>query len=406
MSSKNDTYIPYGRQSIDARDIAAVVKVLQSDMVTQGPLIDAFEEALCRYTGARYAVVVSSGTAALHLACLAARVNTGDEVITSPLTFVASANCAWYCGGRPVFADIERDTANIDPEQIKKRLTRKTKVLIPVHFAGRPCDMEAIHAIAQNRKIVIIEDAAHALGATYKGSKIGSCRFSDMTVFSFHPLKAITTGEGGAVMTNSKGLYEMVRMLRTHGITKDTSRFQNAPYFFDARGNTVKEYGRWYYEMQFAGFNYRITDIQAALGLSQLKKVDVFIRKRKKITELYSSALRNNRRFGVPPECAPQAQSAFHVYPLSVKSEYPRARDLLLEFLHKKRIGAQVHYMPVYLQPFYRKKGFRKGICPIAEKFFERELSIPLYPSMTAAHVRRVIQGLKEAEQNKSIWRS
>lgn len=374
--------IPYSHQAVDKSDIREVIKVLRSDWLTQGPKVPEFEERLCRYTGAKYAVCVSSGTAALHIACLAAGVKPGVEVITSPLTFAASANCALYCGGKPVFADVSRDTANIDPRELAKKITRKTRVVIPVHFAGLPCEMKEISSLARARKITVIEDACHALGAVYKAKKIGSCSHSDMSVFSFHPLKSITTGEGGAVLTNSKELYGRLLLYRNHGITKERSRLLR------------RNEGGWFYEMQELGFNYRMTDIQAALGISQLKKADLFIAARRRVASVYDRAFAGNPYFDIPPVSAGYF-SAYHLYPIRIKGEDPsRKRRRIFDALRKKGIGVQVHYIPVYRHPFYKRLGPGRADCPNAEDYYSRELSIPLYPSMRKAQIRFVIESL------------
>ena len=371
--------IPYGHQSIDARDIEAVTEVLRSDWLTQGPGVKDFEAALCKYTGAKYALSVSSGTAALHLACMAAGIKNGDEVITSPLTFVASANAALYCGARPVFADIEKDTGNIDIESFKRRITRKTKAVIPVHFAGHPCELKGLKCVALQKGLTIIEDAAHALGASYKGSKIGSCKYSDMAIFSFHPVKTITTGEGGAVLTNSRDLYEKLLRLRSHGITKDA----------DLIDKKMRGCG-WYYEMHDLGFNYRLTDIQAALGTSQLKKLDDFISKRRKIAEIYNNAFSDNGFFDTPVE-KEYAFSAYHLYTIRIKDELIDKRKAVFSRMREEGLGVQVHYIPVYLQPYYKKLGFKKGSCPVAENYYDREISLPIYPALTGKQVKYII---------------
>jgi len=374
--------IPYSRQNIDSQDIREVIKVLKSDLITQGPKIKEFEDALCAYTGARYCVCVSSGTAALHIAALAAGVKPGDEAITSPITFAASANCVLYAGAKPVFADVSEDTINIDPGEIKKKITKKTKAIIPVDFAGHPCELEEIHKIAKERGLVVIEDAAHALGAEYNREKIGSGCYSDMAIFSFHPVKAITTGEGGAVLTNNKTFYDRLLMLRTHGITK---------------GNLVyAAQGGWYYEMQELGFNYRITDIQAALGVSQLKKIDKFIFRRRKIAGIYDRAFRDNPAFDIPIE-EKGAKSAYHLYPIQLKGAFKNKRKEVFEKLRLKGLGVQVHYIPVYLQPYYRKNlQYKPGSCPNAEDYYSRCISIPLYPSMSDTQIKQVITTVKE----------
>jgi len=375
-------YIPYGHQWINNDDIKEMIKVLKSEWITQGPKVKEFEEALCEYTGAKYAVAVSSGTAGLHIACLAAGIKEGDEVITSPITFVASANCILYCGGTPVFVDVQEDTINIDPEEIEKKITKKTKAIIPVHFAGHPCDLEEIHSIAKKYGLIIIEDACHALGAEYKGSKIGSCKYSNMTIFSFHPVKSITTGEGGAVLTNNKNLYKKLLMLRNHGITKERKSF-------------IYEYeGPWYYETQFLGYNYRLTDIQCALGISQLKKLDKFIQRRREIVEIYKEVFKNNEFFDLPVE-KDYAKSSWHLYPIRLKDKYKDKKREIFAKLREKGLGVQVHYIPVYWQPYYQRLGYKKGICPRAEDFYQREISIPLYPAMSGRDINYVINSIR-----------
>ncbi len=373
-------FIPYSHQYIDQDDIDAVVRVLRSDYITQGPNVDVFENALCRYTGAKYAVAVSSGTAALHIACLAAGIKARDEVITSPITFLASANSVLYCGGRPVFADVQHDTINIDPKEIKTKIHKKTKALIPVHFAGHPCDMEEISAIADRNGLVVIEDAAHAVGAEYKGSKIGACKYSDMTIFSFHPVKSITTGEGGAVLTNKKDLYEKLLMLRSHGISRDRLRFVCQ----DQRLT-----GSWYYEMQCLGFNYRITDIQSALGLSQLKKLNTFVIRRRQIAETYNKKLCGIEDILLPVERS-YVSSSYHIY--CIRTRDPKDRTPLFNILRASGIGAQVHYIPVYLQPYYKQLGYAKGLCRKAEEFYGGEISIPMYPAIREREIDYVVK--------------
>jgi len=370
--------IPYGRQTIDAGDIKEIVRVLKSDWVTQGPRIKDFEDALCGYTGVKYAVAASSGTAALHIAALSAGIGKRDEVITSPVTFLASSNCVLYCGGKPVFADIQKDTVNIDPAEVKRRINAKTKAVIPVHFAGHPADMKEIRGIAKKHRLTVIEDAAHALGAEYRGSKVGSCKYSDMTVFSFHPVKTITTGEGGAVLTNRRDLYERLLMYRNHGITKDG----------------LRSVGPWYYEQQFLGFNYRITDIQCALGLSQLRKLDSFLKRRKEIINIYSERLRGVDSIILPGE-REYVRSAWHIYYIRLKDA--SRRRAVFERLQKLGIGTQVHYIPVHLQPYYRETlGYGRGDYPKAEDYYKRAMTIPLYPAMREKDIRFVIKTLKE----------
>lgn len=373
--------LPYGRQWIDENDIKEVIKVLRSNWITQGPKIKEFEDALCKYTGAKYAVVVSSGTAALHIACLAVGIKEGDEVITSSITFAASANCILYCGGRPVFADIQEDTANIDPQEIKKQITKKTKAIIPVHFAGHPCDLEEIQSIARSHNLFVIEDAAHALGAEYQNSKIGSGKYSDMTIFSFHPLKSITTGEGGAVLTNNQDLYKKLLILRTHGITKSS-------LFHQAKGD-------WYYEMQALGYNYRITDIQAALGISQLTKLDKFIKERRRIVSIYSEAFRDSPCLDIPVE-REYVRTSAHLYSLKLKSRFKSKKKKIFCRLRKLGLGVQVHYIPVYLHPYYQKLGYGRWLCCAAEDFYQREISVPLYYGMAKDEIKYVVKTVQE----------
>lgn len=378
--------IPYGRQWVDSSDIREVIKVLKSDWLTQGPKIKEFEDALCKYTGAKYAVAVSSGTAALHISCLAASIKRGDEVITSPITFVASANSILYCGGKPVFADIQKDTVNIDPEEIKKKINPNTRAIIPVHFAGHPCDLEEIKEIAEKHNLLIIEDASHALGAEYKKSKIGSCKYSDMTVFSFHPVKHITTGEGGVVLTNQKNLYESLLLFRNHGITKDKKKM-------------TKFNGPWYYEMQTLGFNYRITDFQCALGISQLKKLDKYITRRRKLVSIYNKELSKIDKIILPVE-KPYVKSSWHIYYIRLKDA--SKRRLIFEELQKSNIGVQVHYIPVHLQPYYQKNfGFKSGDYPEAEDYYRSTITLPLYPKMINSEIQYVINILKSHNNRK-----
>jgi len=379
--------IPYGRQWVDASDIREVIKVLKSDWLTQGPKIKEFEDALCKYTGAKYAVAISSGTAALHISCLAANIKKGDEVITSPITFVASANSILYCRGKPVFADIEKDTVNIDPEEIRKKINSNTKAIIPVHFAGHPCDLEEIKEIAEKHNLLIIEDASHALGAEYKNSKIGSCKYSDMTIFSFHPVKHITTGEGGAVLTNRKDLYQRLLLFRNHGITKKKEKMNK----FD---------GPWYYEMHELGFNYRITDFQCALGISQLKKLEKYIERRRELVSIYNKELSKMDKIILPVE-KPYVKSSWHIYYIRLKDT--SKRRLIFEELQKSNIGVQVHYIPVYLQPYYQKNfGYKIGDCPKAEEYYKSTITLPLYPKMMNSEIQYIINIL-EGHNNRRL---
>ena len=381
--------IPYGHQWINEDDIKEVVKVLKSDWITQGSKVKEFENALCKYTGAKYAVAVSSGTAALHIACLAAGIKPGDEVITSPITFVASANCILYCGGSPVFADVQKDTANIDPEEIKKKINNRTNAIIPVHFAGHPCDLEQIYRIAKKHNLNVIEDACHALGGEYKANgkwlRIGSCKHSDMAIFSFHPVKSITTGEGGTVLTNNKKYYEKLLILRNHGITKNASRFTvHNPRFT----------GHWYYEMQELGFNYRITDFQCALGLSQLKKNKNFIERRKEIVDIYNREIHGIGEIELPVE-RKYVSSSWHIYYIRLKDA--SKRKFIFQKLRENGIYVQVHYIPIHLQPFYRKiLGYKIGDFKMAEDYYSRTITLPLYPLMKDCQVKKVVNVVKK----------
>lgn len=380
--------IPYAKQWIEEDDILAVANALKSSNLTQGPLIEKFEKNIAQYCGVKYAVAVNSGTSALHIACLAAGVGGGDEVVTSANTFVASANCVLYCGGKPVFADIEADTACIDPKDIKKKITDKTKAIIPVHFAGQPADMEEIHKIAKEKNLVVIEDAAHAIGAKYrlKNSqdwiKVGSCFHSDMTILSFHPVKHITTGEGGMVLTNNHDLYEKLVFFRSHGITR------NKKYMKETEG-------LWYYEMHELGFNYRITDIQCSLGLSQLKKLDRFITKRKEIAKIYDKAFSEIDQLGYIKE-RDGFDSSRHLYVILTEDR----KNVFNWLIAEANMLVNVHYIPVYFHPYYRRLGYKRGLCPVAENYYSRAISIPMFPKLTineaeyvAAKIKQVVLG-------------
>ena len=363
--------IQYGRQSVDEDDIQAVVDVLRGDFLTTGPTVAAFEKAICDYTGAKYAVAIANGTAALHAACFAAGIGEGDEVITTPITFAASSNCVLYCGGISVFADIKPDTYNIDPEDIRRKITDKTKAIIAVHFTGQPCEMDVIHAIAKEYNLLVIEDAAHALGADYKGTKIGA--LSDMTTFSFHPVKHITTGEGGMITTNDKKLYERLILFRSHGITRREDLM-------------TKNEGGWYYEQLDLGYNYRITDIQCALGVSQIKKLDAFVERRRELVKRYNEAF-NGLEGVVCPQQAAGCNNSWHLYVVQVPN-----RKEVYDRLREAGIFANVHYIPVYKHPYYQEHGYDKICCPNAEKLYEHMLSLPLYPGLTDEEQDYVIE--------------
>ena len=385
------SFIPYSRQLIDDADIEEVVRILKSDWLTQGPKVKEFEEALAAYCGAKYATVFSSGTAALHAAYFVTDINKDDEIITSPITFLSTANAALFLGAYPVFVDIEINTGSINPDLVERAITKKTKAVVPVDYAGHPADLEKIAEIAKKYNLLLIEDACHALGAEYKGKKIGNYKYSDMTVFSFHPVKPITTGEGGAVLTNNKEYYEKLIMFRQHGVTKNPKKFLNKSLSFPPHtSHLTPRANHWYYEMQFLGYNYRLTDIQCALGISQLKKLDKFIERRRQIVKIYKEAFENNDFFNLPVE-KNYAKSSWHLYPIRLKDKYKDKKKEIFAKLREKGLGVQVHYIPVYWQPYYQKLGYKKGICPNAEDFYEREVSIPLYPKMSDEDIEYVV---------------
>lgn len=369
--------IPYGRQWIDNKDIKEVVKVLKGDWLTQGSKVEEFEKAVAKYCGAKYAVAVSSGTAALHLAYIVAGIKPGDEIITTPLTFSATANMAVIMGAKPVLVDIDEETLNIDPKLIERAITGKTKAIVPVDFSGQSCDYDEIKEIADKHKLLIIEDAAHALGSLYKGKRIGG--FADMTILSFHPVKTITTGEGGMVLTNNAQFFEKLKKLRHHGITKNPEK------------------GKWYYEVENPGYNYRITDFQCALGISQFKKLDKFIKLRRKIAEKYNKAFQDLNGIKILEERG-YSKSAWHIYPVQITKA---DRRKVFEELQKAGIGVQVHYMPLHMHPFYEKKfGYKKGDFLNAEKYYEGAISLPLYPKMSDADINKVIKTVKNILKN------
>ena len=358
--------IPYGKQSISEEDIAAVVEVLRSDYLTQGPVIPRFEQAIADYCQAEYAIAVNSGTAALHIACLALGAGPGDYVWTSPISFVASANCALYCGANIDFVDIDPVTGNMSVEQLSSKLEQAEKngtlpkIVIPVHFAGLPCDMQQIHALGQQYGFRIIEDACHALGATYQGNPIGQCQYSDITVFSFHPVKIITTGEGGMAMTREPELAKRMQMLRSHGITREQHDFIHPAD------------GPWSYEQQLLGFNYRLTDLQAALGLSQLAQLDTWISRRQELGKNYIEKLSPEHSQQLLPK---DRCSAFHLF---IYHTEPSRRQMLFNKLRKHGIGVNVHYMPIYKQPYYTK--IVSGHWPNADLFYAGAITLPLFP--------------------------
>lgn len=375
--------IYYGKQWIDEDDIEAVESVLRSDYLTCGPKVEELERMLEEFTGVKHAVAVANGTAALHCACIAAGIRSGDEVITTPLTFAASANCVLYCGARPIFADIDPETYNIDPDSIRNHITERTKAVIAVDFTGQAVEIEKIKAICKEYNLVFIEDAAHAIATKYKGQQIGS--LADMTTFSFHPVKTITGGEGGAILTNDDDLYMKLNLAHAHGITREEPLMEDLPHE-----------GSWYYEQILLGYNYRITDFQAALIVSQLKKIDKFVARRKEIVTKY------NQEFSKIPEIIMQneisdSDTCRHLY--IIRLDFDRLKCTRREFfdaMSAENVQCQIHYIPVYWFPYYQHIGYEKGICPNAEEVYKGILSIPLYPKMTDQDVNDVICAVRK----------
>ncbi|WP_291572599.1 UDP-4-amino-4,6-dideoxy-N-acetyl-beta-L-altrosamine transaminase [Clostridium sp. UBA4548] len=376
-----NSLLPYGKQTIDEDDINSVVETLKSDYLTTGPNVAKFERVVANYVGAKYAVAVSNGTAALHMACHAAGIREGDEVIVSAITFAASANCVLYCGGTPVFADINPKTYNIDSDDIERKVTDRTKAIIAVDLTGQPVDMDRIVEIAEKYNLIVIEDGAHSLGSEYKSKKVGTQ--AHMTEFSFHPVKTITTGEGGVVVTNDVELYNKMILFRSHGITRDLNLM-------------TKNEGPWYYEQLDLGYNYRITDIQCALGTNQMKKVDEFINRRKDIVKVYNSVFKNLDGVIIPFEPS-YSNSGHHIYILQLELEkLSCSRKEIFEALRSENIGVNVHYLPVYLHPYYKKLGYERGLCPNAEYIYERIITLPLFPTMTEQDINDVITAVKK----------
>lgn len=375
-------YLAYGRQTIDTDDIDSVVNVLKGDYLTTGPTISEFEEKVANYVGAKYSVAFSNGTAALHGACYAADIGIDDEVITTPITFAASSNCVLYMGGTPVFADIDSETYNIDPQEIKNKITSKTKAIIPVDFTGQVVDIDEIRKVIDGRNIVIIEDGAHSLGTRYKGKRVGSQ--ADMTMFSFHPVKTITTGEGGIITTDNEEYYKKMISFRSHGITRESDELIN------------KDVGSWYYEQQELGFNYRMTDFQAALGISQLRKLDRFIKRRKEIVDRYNEIFEELDGV-ILQQNAGFSDTVNHLYILKLDlSKFNVDRREIYDAIIAENIGLNVHYIPVYLHPYYKKLGYEKGLCPKAEELYNAMFTIPLFPSMSDEDVEDVINGISK----------
>ena len=382
--------IPYGRQDISEADIQAVVDVLRSDYLTQGPAVPAFEKSVADYCGAQHAVAVNSATSALHIACLALGVGKGDVVWTTPITFVASANCALYCGAQIDFVDIDPRTYNLSVERLAEKLAyaekigNLPKVVIPVHLCGQPCDMAGIHALSQRYSFKIIEDAAHAIGGKYRGEPVGNCRYSDIVVLSFHPVKIITTGEGGMALTNDAKLAKRMQLLRSHGITRDVNEMTHAPD------------GPWYYQQIDLGYNYRMTDLQAALGLSQMQRLDEFVTKRHAIAELYDQLLT-----GLPviaPWQHADSYSGLHLYVIRLKLEkISSTHRHVFEALRAAGIAVNLHYIPVHRQPYYEGLGFKVDYCPEGERYYAEAISLPMYPGLTVEQQNRVVSALAEA---------
>lgn len=379
--------IYYGRQWIEEEDIEAVASVLRSDFITCGPKVEEMERKLEEYTGAKYAVAVSNGTAALHCACIAAGIGPGDEVITTPITFAASANCALYCGAKPVFADINSKTYNIDTESIRTHITDKTKAIVAVDFTGQAVEIDKIRAICDEYNLIFIEDAAHSIATKYNGKQVGS--LADMTTFSFHPVKTITAGEGGAILTNNDELYKKLVLAHTHGITHDEKLMVDVPHE-----------GPWYYEQIFLGYNYRITDFQAALIVSQMNKLEKFAARRKEIVNMYNEAFSKIPEIIVQDEI-PESDTCRHLY--IIRLDLDRLTCTRREFfdaMEAENIQPQIHYVPVYWFPYYQHLGYEKGLCPNAEEVYKGIMSIPLYPRMSDQDVRDVIHAVKKVVEN------
>ena len=380
----------YGKQSIDQNDIDAVVEVLKSDFLTQGPAIEKFEKCVAEYCGAKYAVAVTSATAALHISCLATGLGKGDILWTSPITFTASANCGRYCGADVDFVDIDPSTYNMSIAELEKKLQAaeiKPRVVVPVHLAGQSCEMDKIYKLSQKYGFKVIEDASHAIGADYKETKVGCCKYSDMTVFSFHPVKIVTTGEGGMVLTNDKDLYEKLVLYRSHGITRDPKLM------------TGTADGPWYYQQIDLGFNYRMTDMQAALGYSQMQKVNEFISKRRYLAKRYNELLKNINGIQLPDQNE-DTKSSWHLYVVRVDfSKISKTKNQIFAEMKEKGICLNLHYIPVHTQPYYENLGFKGGDFPNSEKYYEEAFTLPLYYSLTDEQQDHIVKSLVEVLQ-------
>ena len=382
--------IPYGRQDITQADIDAVVGVLQSDFLTQGPMVPRFEQNVAKHVGAEYALAVNSATSALHIACLALGLGPGDRLWTTPITFVASANCGLYCGAEVDFVDIDPRTYNLCPQALERKLEqaeregRLPKVVVPVHLCGQPCDMQAIHALAKRYGFRVIEDASHAIGGKYQGELIGNCRYSDITVFSFHPVKIITTAEGGMALTNDAALAERMALLRSHGITREPSKM------------THESDGPWYYQQIDLGFNYRMTELQAALGVTQLERLDRYVARRHELARRYDQLLA-----GLPvttPWQHPDSYSGLHLYVIRLQLEKLRSSHRqVFESLREQGIGVNLHYIPVHTQPYYQRMGFQAGDFPEAERYYREAISLPMFQTMTEAQQDAVVAAIRKA---------
>lgn len=384
-SPVRETKIYYGHQYLDQEDYDAVVDVLKSDYLTCGPKIGELEKKLCDLTGAKYAVVCSNGTAALHIAAMAAGLGEGDELITTPITFAASANCALYVGAKPVFADINEETYNIDPDSVEAHITEKTRAVVAVDFTGQAVELDRLQKICKEHKLVLIEDGAHSIGTLYDGRYVGS--IADMTTFSFHPVKTITGGEGGAVLTNNEEYYKKLILARAHGITRDASLLEH------------ESDGPWYYEQVDMGYNYRLTDIQAGLIISQLNKLERFKARRKQIVDMYNKAFADLDTVTVQKEI-PQSDTARHLYILRLNNRKLKInRRQFFDAMGAENIVCNVHYIPVYYFPYYQRLGYKKGLCPKAEKLYEEMMSLPLYYGMTDEDVKSVIEAVKKLSE-------